>query len=97
MYGIFFKDGPPVKKIRSDDASDWMGKAVHRIHFLVIIGLLIRPKRNYCVSGKPDRPNNICCSTNEPVIYSHYVHLKLGHRFHALLKVCSRHDNIVPF
>ena len=30
-----------------------------------------------------------CCCVNEPVIFSHCVHLKLGHRFHALLKVCS--------
>ena len=27
---------------------------------------------------------------------SHCVHLKLGHRFHALLKVCSGRDDIVP-
>ena len=26
----------------------------------------------------------------------HHVHLKLGHRFHALLKVCSDRDNTVP-
>ena len=25
-----------------------------------------------------------------------YVHLNLGHRFHALLKVCSGHDDTVP-
>ena len=37
-----------------------------------------------------------CCCINEPVIFSHCVHLKLGHRFHALLKVCSDHDDIVP-
>ena len=28
-------------------------------------------------------------------MFSHCVHLKLGHRFHALLKVCSDRDNIV--
>ena len=27
--------------------------------------------------------------------FNHCVHLKLGHRFHALLKVDSDHDNIV--
>ena len=32
----------------------------------------------------------------DPVIFSRYVHLKLGHRFHALLKICSDHDDIVP-
>ena len=37
-----------------------------------------------------------CCCINEPVIFSHCVHLKLGHRFHALLKVCSDGDDIVP-
>ena len=38
-----------------------------------------------------------CCCINEPIIFSHCVYLKLGHRFHALLKVCSDSDNIVPF
>ena len=33
---------------------------------------------------------------NEPVILSHCVHLKLGHRFHALLKVYFDRDNTVP-
>ena len=33
---------------------------------------------------------------NEPVISSHCVHLKLWHRFHALLNVCSDHDDNVP-
>ena len=37
-----------------------------------------------------------CCCINEAVIFSDCVHLKLGHRFHALLKVCSDRDNIVP-
>ena len=37
-----------------------------------------------------------CCSINEPGIFSHCVHLKLGHRFHALLKVFSDRDDIVP-
>ena len=37
-----------------------------------------------------------CCCINEAVMVSHCVHLKLGHRFHALLKVCSDHDDIVP-
>ena len=37
-----------------------------------------------------------CCCINEPVIFSHCVHLKLGHRFHALLKACSDRDDIVP-
>ena len=32
---------------------------------------------------------------NEPVIFSHCVHLKVGHRFHALLKVCSERDDVV--
>ena len=31
----------------------------------------------------------------EPVTFSHCVHLELGHRFHALLKVCSDRDDIV--
>ena len=30
-----------------------------------------------------------CCCINEPVIFSHCVHLKWGHRFHALWEVCS--------
>ena len=37
-----------------------------------------------------------CCCINEPVIFSHRVHLKLGHRFHALLTVNSDRDNTVP-
>ena len=37
-----------------------------------------------------------CCCTNEPVIFSHSVHLKRGHRFHTLLKVCSDRDDAVP-
>ena len=36
-----------------------------------------------------------CCCMNTPVIFSHCVHLKLGHRFHALLKVCSDCDDTV--
>ena len=35
-----------------------------------------------------------CCCINEPVIFIHCVHLKLGHRFHALLKVCSDRDEM---
>ena len=37
-----------------------------------------------------------CCCINEPVIVSHCVHLQLGHRFHALLKVRSDRDDNVP-
>ena len=37
-----------------------------------------------------------CCCINEPVICSHGVYLKLGHRFHALLKVCSDRDDTAP-
>ena len=37
-----------------------------------------------------------CCCINEPVIFSHCVHLKLGHWFHAPWKVCSDCDDIVP-
>ena len=29
-------------------------------------------------------------------MFSHCVHLKLGHRFHALLEVCSDRDDTVP-
>ena len=36
-----------------------------------------------------------CCCINELVNF-HCVHLKQGHRFHALLKVCSDCDSIVP-
>ena len=36
------------------------------------------------------------CCINEPVIFSHRAHLQLGHRFHALLKVCSDRDDTVP-
>ena len=32
---------------------------------------------------------------NEPVIFSHFAHL-LGHWFHALVKICSDRDDIVP-
>ena len=40
-----------------------------------------------------------CCCINEPLIFSHLVHLKLhvGHWFHALLEVCSDCDDTVPF
>ena len=34
-----------------------------------------------------------CCCINEPVIFSHCVHLKLGHLFHYLLKLCSDRDD----
>ena len=37
-----------------------------------------------------------CCCINEPVIFSHCVHFKLGHRFHALMRVCSDRDDTVP-
>ena len=37
-----------------------------------------------------------CYCINEPVIFSYRVHLKLVHRFHVLLKVCSDRDDIVP-
>ena len=30
------------------------------------------------------------------IIFSHWVHLKLAHRSHALSKVCYDHDDIVP-
>ena len=33
---------------------------------------------------------------NEPVIFSHCVHLKLGHPFHALLEVCCDRDDTAP-
>ena len=35
-----------------------------------------------------------CYWINEPVISSHCVYLKLGHRFHALLKDCSDLDDV---
>ena len=39
-----------------------------------------------------------CYYITEPVISSYCVHLKLGHRFHALLNVCSDRDDIYcPF
>ena len=37
-----------------------------------------------------------CCCINETVSFSHCVHLKLGHWFHALLKVCFDRDDTVP-
>ena len=37
-----------------------------------------------------------CCCINEPVFFSNCVQRKLWHRFHALLKVCSDRDDIVP-
>ena len=36
------------------------------------------------------------CCINKPVAFSHCVHLKLVHRFHALSKVCSDRDDIAP-
>ena len=36
------------------------------------------------------------CGINEPVIFSHCVHLELGDQFHALFKVCSDLDDTVP-
>ena len=33
-------------------------------------------------------------NVNKSVILSHFVHLKLGHGFHAVLKVCSDYDDI---
>ena len=39
--------------------------------------------------------HDCCCYMNEPVIFGQCV-LKLGHRFHALLKVCSDCDDLVP-
>ena len=43
------------------------------------------------------RSYHCCCCMNEPVNFSHCVHLKLGYWFHALLKVWSDHDDTVPF
>ena len=37
-----------------------------------------------------------CCCIIEQVIFSHCVHLKLEHQFHALLKVCSDHADTAP-
>ena len=38
-----------------------------------------------------------CCCINEPVMFiSRCVHVELRHRFHALLKVCSDRDDVVP-
>ena len=37
-----------------------------------------------------------CCCIIEAVIFSHCVHLKLGHWFHALLNVCCDYDDTVP-
>ena len=37
-----------------------------------------------------------CCCINEPVIFSHFVNLKLGHWFHALSKVCTDSDDTAP-
>ena len=39
-----------------------------------------------------------CCCISEPLILSHCVRIKLGHRFYALFKkVCSDRDNMVPW
>ena len=46
--------------------------------------------------GVESECHNHCCCLNESVIFSLCVHLKLGHRFHALLKVCSYPAYIVP-
>ena len=35
------------------------------------------------------RSCHCCCCIHEPVNFSHCVLLKLGHRFHALLNICS--------
>ena len=35
------------------------------------------------------------CNMNQS-IFSHCVRVKLGHRFHTLLKVCSHRDNTAP-
>ena len=40
--------------------------------------------------------SSVACCINEPVLFSHCVHLKLGHRFHALLNVRSDRDDNVP-
>ena len=39
----------------------------------------------------------VAAAQNEPAIFSHCVHLKLWHWFHALLKVCSDRDNTIPW
>ena len=39
---------------------------------------------------------NRCCCINEPVISSHCVH-SIGHRFRALLIVCSDRGNDIVF
>ena len=51
-------------------------------------------KKLICIK---ENPHFLSYYRNEPVIFSHCVHLKLRHRFHALLKVCSDRDDIVPW
>ena len=43
---------------------------------------------------KPHTIRSSYCCINKPVTFSH-CHLKLGHRFHPLLKACSDRDDIV--
>ena len=47
---------------------------------------------------KNKTPHDCCIHVhvNESVSFSHCVHLKVGQRFHALLKVCSDRDDTVP-
>ena len=63
----------------------WNRSASFRLtQWLKIIPHMIRSYYHSC-----------CIHVNEPIIFSHCAHLKLGHRFHALSKVipCSDHDD----
>ena len=63
---------------------EWNRSAIfRRIQWLKIIPNMIRSYyRCWCI--------------NKRVIFSRCVHLKRGHRFHALSRVCSDPDDVVP-
>ena len=96
MWGLAFhsNDGDSVQRankvcnvhvtLKGTISSRSTEQGIGLTQWLKIISHMIR---SYCC----------CCCLNEPVIFSHCVHLKLGHRFHALLKVCSDRNDTVPY
>ena len=57
--------------------------ALSKIHVWHKVVNTIRP----CCTDATIRSYYSCCRINEPVIFSHCVNLKQGHRFHTLLSL----------
>ena len=72
---------------------------VHTGHFWMVLTTLNNTIQCFYQSKTVNSfwPVNVLTAHEDwqPIIFSHCVHLKLGHRFHALLKVCFDYDDTV--